>query len=95
MKIEMCPTVAFGDIEEKFGLSYGDYNFTDMAENGAYVFFALDEDEIEARKEDIAYAEEAGDGNSKYCKRLRNELALIEYFNSIGYNDAILICVCW
>ena len=95
MRIEMYPTVDFEDIRAEFGLGYMDYNFTNMVENGSYIYFALDEDELEARKEDIAYAEEAGDGNSNYCKRLKNELALIEYFNNLGYNDAILICIYW
>lgn len=95
MRIEMYPTVDFADIKEEFGLSYKDYNFTNMVQNGSYVFFALDEDELEVRKEDIEYIEKLGDCSSSHCKRLKNELALIEYFNSLGYNDAILICICW
>lgn len=95
MRIKMYPTVAFEDIKAEFGLSYKDYYFTNMVQNGSYVFFALDEDELEVRKEDIEYIEKLGDCSSSHCKRLKNELALIEYFNSLGYNDAILICIVW
>lgn len=35
MRIKMYPTVAFEDIKAEFGLSYKDYYFTNMVQNGS------------------------------------------------------------
>ena len=99
MRIEMCPTVSFEDIEAEFGFTMRDVTFTDEVENGTYAFFALDEDAIAEHQEEIDEIEAFGDEDDAYTVRRHNqlvhELQLIKYFNSLGYDDAILICIIW
>ena len=95
MRIEMCPTVNFEDIEAELGFHFEDFYFTQEVENGTYAFFALDEDAIAEHEGDIADCEKFNECDTAYYRRMKNELQLIKYFNSLGYDDAILICIIW
>ena len=95
MRIEMMPTVSFDDIQNQFGFGFDDVSFTNEVENGSYAGFALDEDAIDERKEEMRDMLEYGDINHHRFARLKNELTLINYFRELGYTDEILIWICW
>ena len=98
MRITNLPTVSFDDICEHFGWSFDDVSFTHMVENGCYVGINLDEDAIKERQEELEYMqafEELDAFEMGYKHRLENEIQLIRYFNELGYNEEILVWICW
>jgi hypothetical protein len=95
MRIEMLPTVSFDDIKTQFHYSFDDVTFTQMAENGSYVSFDLTKEHLAELLEEIADLEEWGEVYMRRYHRLHNEVALIRYFNSLGYNDVMLIYISW
>lgn len=95
MRITNMPTVSFDDIAEHFGFSFSDVDFTNCVENGSYVGFELDEDANERRVEALQDLERVGRSATGYGRKVKNELEIARYFNSLGYNDEILIYVNW
>lgn len=93
------------DAEKLVGCHWTEFEFTQMAENGDYVYVGLDDYDMEEIAEDIAW--EAGklgiplgsnltDCDNKYLKRLVNQQTLMKklYFD-YGVRDGILIHVSW
>ena len=93
MRINEMPVVSFDDIECHFDTCSTDYNFTECAENDSYIFFSLDEDALNARQEELDYYRTVQ--NENRARKYANDIELQKYLNSRGYDDAILIYVCW
>ena len=93
MKIVNVPTVSGSEIERELDISLFDCEFTQCVENDTYVVLDLTDDKVDELREDIEWYE--GKGEQGILTRMRNELKIVEYFRSIGYNISILVYVSW
>lgn len=92
IKIQICQYADMDNICEHFNTHMSDYEFCQEVENDGYVSLDLSDYAVEELVESIRW-EEGKDVH--YQKRLKNDLALVEYFRNIGYRDSILIYVSW
>lgn len=93
MKIVNMPTVDADEIEKELGIRIFDCEFAQMAENGSYNILDLTHDHVEKLKEEIEW--QIGKCADSYLNRLKNELKLVEYFRSLGYDTEILVFISW
>ena len=92
MRIEQVPVVACEDIFTEFETSVASYAFLDLVDNDSYVYLQLDEDFVETLEEEIAWEREHG--TEIWLNKRINDLTLVNYFRSLGYDDCILVYVC-
>ncbi len=93
MKIVNLPSVTSSEIERELDISVFECEFTQCVENDTYTVLDLSDSRVDELKEDIEWYE--GKGETGILTRMRNELRVVEYFRSLGYNISILVYVSW
>lgn len=92
IKVTMAPVIDIEDIEEQLNVHMGDFEFTQMAENGSYVTLGLDDDAVEDLEDSIAW-EEGKD--TRRQQRLRNQLTLVHLLRDMDFKDYVLVNIFW
>ena len=93
------------DAEKLVGCHWTEFEFTQMAENGSYVYVGLDDYDMEEIAESIAWEKgklsipfdsDIVNCDSDYLKRLVNQEKLMKIlYYDYGVRDGILIHVSW
>lgn len=93
------------DAEKLVGCHWTEFEFTQMAENGDYVYLGLDDYDMEEIAEDIAWekgkcgiplTEDFTDCDNNYLKKLVNQQKLMKaLYYDYGVRDGILVHVFW
>jgi hypothetical protein len=105
VKIKQVKYIDIFDAEEIADCHWDEFEFTQMAENGSYVYLSLDDYNMEEIQEDIEWemgkcgiplGSDLTDCDNRYLKRLVNQQTLMKklYFD-YGVRDGILILVSW
>jgi hypothetical protein len=93
------------DAEKLVGCRWTEFEFTQMAENGSYVYVGLDDYDMEEIAESIAWEKgkwgisldgDLADCDNAYLKRLVNQEKLMKIlYYDYGVRDGILVHVAW
>lgn len=105
VKIKQINYINMSEAEEIAGCHWTEFEFTQMAENGGYVYLSLDDYDMEEIQEDIEWemgkcgislGSDLTDCDNRYLKRLVNQQTLMKklYFD-YGVRDGILIHIFW
>lgn len=81
------------DAAKAIGCRWSDFNFTEECENDSFVELDLSDWKVEELEADIKWYENKIE--DKYCQRLKNDLALVNYLRSRGYPNSIKVLVSW
>lgn len=103
MKIKQIKYINITEAEELVGCHWTEFEFTQMAENGAYVYLSLDDWDMEEIAESIAWEmgkwgisldSDIVNCDNAYLKRLVNQEKLMKIlYYDYGVRDGILIHV--
>jgi hypothetical protein len=94
------------DLDELVGVHWTEFEFSQMAENGSYVYLDLDEDSLEELRESIEWelgksslpvtTTEVFHCNNDFLKRLLNQKKLMLMLrDQYGLRDGVLIHIYW
>lgn len=93
------------DAEKLVGCRWTEFEFTQMAENGSYVYVGLDDYDMEEIAESIAWEKgkwgipldsDLADCDNAYLKRLVNQEKLMKIlYYDYGVRDGILVHIAW